>query len=751
MLSKFLSVASLLLASQIYGNAANFGTVVPVRGHLSDIAIDTQRNVVYGANFTANRVEVLSMASQSLLSPINVGLQPSALALSPDNRYLVVGHYGGGNPSPTSALTIIDLTTNSQLSLSLGTDSVLAIAFGNGSSALVITETGVSLLDPAGGKFTPLVLTDFSSTPLQVPWATYPAGIISGTIGVSADGNVIYALVDQGSSWQLVRYVTGSNAPVIVNGTSAPFLGPRSVSVNKDGSSVLVGWLLFSLHNSNLVNIAQFPYPPGIINQGGHAFDSSRNFIYAQVVPGAIQTPSPYPNGTVGLLQTFDTDNLTVRETFQLAENLAGRALVSGTNMYAISDSGIAIFPVGALNTVHRIALSKEDILFQSNGCNQGAITQTFDIVDPGGGATDFSLSSSAPGVTFLMNAGTTPASVKVIVDPAAFQDQKGTAAVTVTIASKLSVDAPATVRLLINTRNPDQQGAIYNVPGTVVDVLADPYRDRFYVLRQDRNQVLVFDGTSMNPIATLRTGNTPMQMAIYQDQLVVTNDNSQLLNVFDLMNLVPLDPVYLPSGLYARRAIDCNGQRRQHSRHRALHVRGMPQESNVVPDYHRHAQSHCDSGGDPDLPELGGREFRSYRIAFRPDDIDGNAHRHGGDLRHRCAHLRRIPQRCGDDFGSIRGAFRRSIPGGQHCSQHGIGPHRPCRPAGWPCGRRYRCEQQRTNHILAAGSPKRDNSTSHPRQFQRRQSDPNRRSAGPDVQPPAHACRPGWPDDPAV
>ncbi|HEX4276992.1 MAG TPA: hypothetical protein VHZ74_16660, partial [Bryobacteraceae bacterium] len=76
MLSKFLSVASLLLASQIYGNAANFGTVVPVRGHLSDIAIDTQRNVVYGANFTANRVEVLSMASQSLLSPINVGLQP---------------------------------------------------------------------------------------------------------------------------------------------------------------------------------------------------------------------------------------------------------------------------------------------------------------------------------------------------------------------------------------------------------------------------------------------------------------------------------------------------------------------------------------------------------------------------------------------------------------------------------------------------------------------------------------------------
>ena len=31
------------------------------------------------------------------------------------------------------------------------------------------------------------------------------------------------------------------------------------------------------------------------------------------------------------------------------------------------------------------------------------------------------------------------------------------------------------------------------------MDILADPARNRFYVLRQDKNQVLVFDGSTYN------------------------------------------------------------------------------------------------------------------------------------------------------------------------------------------------------------------------------------------------------------
>jgi len=47
-------------------------------------------------------------------------------------------------------------------------------------------------------------------------------------------------------------------------------------------------------------------------------------------------------------------------------------------------------------------------------------------------------------------------------------------------------------VRLLINTRIPDNRGTIFNVPGKIVDVLADPVRNRFYVIRQDKNLVLI-------------------------------------------------------------------------------------------------------------------------------------------------------------------------------------------------------------------------------------------------------------------
>ena len=108
---------------------------------------------------------------------------------------------------------------------------------------------------------------------------------------------------------------------------------------------------------------------------------------------------------------------------------------------------------------------------------------------------------------------------------------------------------------MLINNQDPDQRGTFVNVPGKLVDLLADPVRDRFYVLRQDRNQVLVFDGTSYAQIATLRTSNTPTQMAVTFDRkyLLVGHDNSQLAYVYDLDTLEPLPPIRFPFGHYPR------------------------------------------------------------------------------------------------------------------------------------------------------------------------------------------------------
>src|SRR5258708_13420034 len=93
-----LSIALAAMLSARPGVAATFGTVVPIGGHASDIALDESRSVLYIANFTANRIEVMSTADFSIRSSMNVAPQPGALALSPASKFLLVAHYG--TPAP---------------------------------------------------------------------------------------------------------------------------------------------------------------------------------------------------------------------------------------------------------------------------------------------------------------------------------------------------------------------------------------------------------------------------------------------------------------------------------------------------------------------------------------------------------------------------------------------------------------------------------------------------------------------------
>src|SRR5262249_11047182 len=147
---------------------------------------------------------------------------------------------------------------------------------------------------------------------------------------------------------------------------------------------------------------------------------------------------------------------------------------------------------------------SSSDVLALGTFCDQKVITQTLTITDPGGGNTDFTI-GGASGVTISPSSGITPATVKISVNTAAFQSYNGTVSVPLTITSNSAVNLPPSVRLLVNNRNPDQRGTLIDIPGTLTDMLADPKRSRFYVVRQDKNQVLVFDSTTFKQIATLR------------------------------------------------------------------------------------------------------------------------------------------------------------------------------------------------------------------------------------------------------
>ena len=46
--------------------AGTFGTVVPIGGEAADVALDEARGVLYIANFTANRIDIMSLANNTI-------------------------------------------------------------------------------------------------------------------------------------------------------------------------------------------------------------------------------------------------------------------------------------------------------------------------------------------------------------------------------------------------------------------------------------------------------------------------------------------------------------------------------------------------------------------------------------------------------------------------------------------------------------------------------------------------------------
>jgi uncharacterized protein (TIGR03437 family) len=547
MLSKSYCWKSTLVATlAVAAWGGTFGTVVPIGGQASGVALDQPRGVLYIANFTANRIDVMSLSNNAIQTSISVAAQPSSLAVSPDDHFLVVTHFGNAAPPATStnAVTVIDLTTSAKQTFALGSPP-LGVAFGIDGLALVVTTTDFLLLDPVSGTTTELsTIAGVVAKTLPQPPASFPPNIVAATVGASADGTVIYGFSDT----LLFRYDVATQTLSSGLYTSSPTLGPRAISISQDGGYFTAGW---TLKDTQFYNISQFANISGALNVGTSAIDSAHHVIYAQMPP-----PGTLPAPT---MQIVASDNLAVTNTLNLPENFGGNSVLSsdGSTLYGISDSGVMVLPVGALKQAHQVVATQQDLVFRGNFCDRNVATQSLTIVDPGGNNTAFSISSNTTGLNVSPATGITPATVTVTVDPNVFQNQQGTVVASLQIQSGQAVNVPAPVRVLINSRQPDQRGSFVDIPGTLVDLLPDPNinRARYYVLRQDQNQVLVFNSKNNTQIATFRTGNTPKGMAITFDQhyLLVGCDNSHYLNVFDLDTLQAVSPVRMFNGDYVQ------------------------------------------------------------------------------------------------------------------------------------------------------------------------------------------------------
>jgi uncharacterized protein (TIGR03437 family) len=538
------------LALQV--EAATFGTAVPIGGQGADLALDEGRGLLYIADFTANRIDVMTLSDRTVHTSINVNPQPGSLSMSPDGQFLVVVHFGNAAAPAASnnALTVIHLADGTRQTFGLAYPP-LGVAFGNDGLALITTTTDFELFNPATGSLTEITtFTALAAKTLPQPLGSFPPNIVAASMNVNSDSSVIIGLTDTIQ----FSYNTYNHQVNVIGYVASPALGPRVVSVAGDGSFYIAGWALFLCKGGAFSGCtaqgalaASFLNPSGILNIGSHAIDLSSNTVYAEVPSSATAGPT---------LVIADADNLNIRETLQLPEHLAGKSVLNAaaTVMYSISDSGVTVLPVGTLATAHRIQPTQSDLIFRSSFCDLSQATQSLTIVDKGGGSIPFAISSSTAGVYFSAVSGVTPATIQVRIDPTQFTNQTGTTVGSISVSSPAAVNIPQSVRLLINTTQPDQRGTIIDMPGQLVDLLADPGRDRFYVLRQDNNMVYVFDG-NYNQIATFRTGTTPTQMAITLDDnyLIVGHDNSQLAFVYDLNAMQKVEAVQLPFGHYPR------------------------------------------------------------------------------------------------------------------------------------------------------------------------------------------------------
>ena len=163
-----------------------------IGGHASDVALDEPRGVLYVADFTANRIEVMSLAKKTIQTALNVMPQPYSISISPNGRWLLVAHYGNiaAPGSPANGLTLIDLNNNYAKQTFTLPQPPLGLAFGSDNRALIVTTQNFLIFDPALGTTQVLIsIADQVVKTIPQPPQSFPQNIVAASVGASADGN----------------------------------------------------------------------------------------------------------------------------------------------------------------------------------------------------------------------------------------------------------------------------------------------------------------------------------------------------------------------------------------------------------------------------------------------------------------------------------------------------------------------------------------------------------------------------------
>ncbi len=556
-LGRWLAVTAMLCAARPAVGAGTFGNVIQLDGHISEIVLDEPRGLLYAANFTAGKVDVISTTSNQLISSMNLGGQLSGLAMSPDGRWLVAANYSNfSGVSTLNSMAVVNLNDLTRQNFAIS-NPPLGLAFGADGKALVVTTVDLQLFHPAGGTFEPVMTIGSMGDSLPVADPRFPKEITAASMTASGDGNHIFGVTNSFVFSYTVPLRAGLNVRLL--STFIHPLAPALVTAAYDGSYFMAGQYLL---DRRLRVIAEHPNTDtSQINQGGHAIGLRTIYSYfpdlgaggsgSSSGSSALVSGSASQVAVLSRLLVQDADNLTVRDRIRLVERITGRMVIAGggRSIYAVSESGVIYLPLAELPTLPQVRPAVEQVFMQFDYCQRAPLRQQLQI--RGAGGADFEIISSIPGVTFNPSSGTVPATVEVVADFGAFSTVQGTTFGQIFITSQNGINVLNPIQLSVNVKDADQRGRAVPLPGQIVDVLADSRREQFYALEQTKNELHIFSNSDFRLMGTFRTGNRPSWMTLSADRryLLIANSSGENVTVINLDTLQNEGLVFAPPG----------------------------------------------------------------------------------------------------------------------------------------------------------------------------------------------------------
>jgi hypothetical protein len=269
--------------AQATGKPATIGTVTPLAGAVNAVAVDEARGLVYAGNFSAGRVDVVSMATHQRVASFPTTPATAAvsdMAISRDKKYLVATNLPvGGSGVTLGGVTVVNLNnTSDRRTFAIDRDP-LAVAFAANGRALVVTKSDFRWFEPSGGTFeTVFTLDDPTATGLlpTVP-ASLPREIVRAGVGASGDGNWVFGVTD--------AFVFGlrMSPPLLSIRPTSMLVRPplfNQVSGSQTGDYFMVGQLMMSGDLRVIADTAEAPISnPGFL--GGHVVDGPNDTVYA--------------------------------------------------------------------------------------------------------------------------------------------------------------------------------------------------------------------------------------------------------------------------------------------------------------------------------------------------------------------------------------------------------------------------------------------------------------------------------------